>query len=1560
MKVDILPILKRVVKNYQDRRDGWTPLNSIEVPLHKEGVDYGALGYVNLHCFFKDYTSDFDIKEKMTPSNTFFYVKEKTYFRSTNGQVVNFSKGYNDIMKTMLYIVEIFKNDSGWTNISDIISTLSKLDMSQDFKAFGYTRLRDFFFCQQNLFDVTKNTYTNFFVRIKDMAVLKRLQSFPLMPKIMLLVDIMKSPQGWASVEVISEALYNIHDDNQIVNDKSLMNYLSSSDEFDIQEKITNEISVFYVKRKESIVHMRDTTENTTLADILAQIADLIESNKGENGWTYLPLIDNDLQSTFGRYSNIMKYERLDFFFAKHSTDFDMDKKSIWGIPLYYVKNKNSEVFPEIPNMPFQNLMTLVKKYRGEKKWANFHSLGRAIYGCPVSHGDAHYLQLHVFFTKNESYFSTKKEIIDKKTILYVRENDSFNKRIKNRQIVNKIENNKTETVNNDILKSEIIENKTIETKEENEESKSAIFPIDANNIKKIVKEIIKEHREGNGWSKSFKISNSLINKGINYKQLGYPTIRNYFEAYPNDFIIKARDKGKSVFSVKIMDKDPSVIPVVVSKNNIFKNVVIRKSNTFKNIVLLIEILKDENGWTNIMHVGIFLDKMGVSRKEKRFNYPTFQEFFLSEKSLFETKVISRHILAKNEDMETLEEVKSIDFTSKIAQIANIYKESNGWTSLRKIINPLHNIHDDHQEVEYTSLRNYLYDCSEFDLWEFPIASTTTFYLRKKSSSEVPLRKNLEYLPFLPQISGLLTTNKGKSGWTCLPLISETLQNETGLDYQKWGYSTMSAFFEKHPFDFDVKKMKFNKLSVCFIKNNKEDATDEIDKEEIINNMMDIVAKQRAKEQWIDIPSIGKIIYDNNCAEKHNEMLKTFFLQNQLYFHVKEEDNNGAYHVSYVRERNNLNKTVQKYEDVLPLIINLIQINERGNKWKFLPKVSLFLEKYIPDFFDSEDFSPKDFFRSYSQYFEIKENKFSSLLFFYISVKEEDKNYLEPKKEEINTQQDLIQFIRQIKDTNGWCDLSYIGKYIYGCTPDSKSDEFLALKKMFKVHSPFFEIKEENTGGKCVISVRSKWSILDVLKKITKFINNNKNSEQSVELSLLENEIQQLDVNCVSLGYADLRDLISSYYNDFNLITKIQNGEPVYYVSIRKKTELNMELKKIVQEMAQIVTTNQQANGWTNIASLSDELISTGIDYKELGYNLLSDLFKRFPSDFEIKESSENSTSYVKCKSVLPNKAKTTGIMIKKASGNNSQDENQQTEAIKLTQWAWIHKKEALAKLKEMAMEERWHFKLQYPNHPYPILSSYLKNIFLKLSKEKKILTNEKYAAFHTGLIDKFKEPVYAVFHANQTNKKQKWLFEDFCTPGSGKTGKTLVRYFNPLPEKAHFYDDPSQLIYDIHAPQPLLDWKHIILDNVSRFPTGFLIEHLPENFVIRNPFKIGATEKSVYFHSIMQIIENESAVYEKIKNHLLDNLTFALTKVQEDIKMAVPVYYPLTDCISMLIPISLKNNDSIDLALVAEKTVSGNYLGHTIIPLDWAYNNARLIAKPDSNWLNPELIEPN
>lgn len=70
--------------------------------------------------------------------------------------------------------------------------------------------------------------------------------------------------------------------------------------------------------------------------------------------------------------------------------------------------------------------------------------------------------------------------------------------------------------------------------------------------------------------------------------------------------------------------------------------------------------------------------------------------------------------------------------------------------------------------------------------------------------------------------------------------------------------------------------------------------------------------------------------------------------------------------------------------------------------------------------------------------------------------------------------------------------------------------------------------------------------------------------------------------------------------------------------------------------------------------------------------------------------------------------------------------------------------------------------------------------------------------------------------------------------------------------------------------------------------------------------------------------------------------------------KTAIPIYYPRNNSISLLLPLKLRtgSNRAADVALVVERLVNGNYQGQTILTLSMAYQDARQICRPNSEWL--------
>ena len=114
--------------------------------------------------------------------------------------------------------------------------------------------------------------------------------------------------------------------------------------------------------------------------------------------------------------------------------------------------------------------------------------------------------------------------------------------------------------------------------------------------------------------------------------------------------------------------------------------------------------------------------------------------------------------------------------------------------------------------------------------------------------------------------------------------------------------------------------------------------------------------------------------------------------------------------------------------------------------------------------------------------------------------------------------------------------------------------------------------------------------------------------------------------------------------------------------------------------------------------------------------------------------------------------------------------------------------------------------------------------------------------------------------------------------------------------------------------------------------------------------------DRESYCTELINALKNDDRVFRSIKSAFEKSLATSIKKVTWNYRVAVPTYYPKSKKVSLLFPLSLCDEDKVDLALVVEKTK--NYVGHTILPLDWAYNNARLISRLDSDWLVASLIE--
>lgn len=237
-----------------------------------------------------------------------------------------------------------------------------------------------------------------------------------------------------------------------------------------------------------------------------------------------------------------------------------------------------------------------------------------------------------------------------------------------------------------------------------------------------------------------------------------------------------------------------------------------------------------------------------------------------------------------------------------------------------------------------------------------------------------------------------------------------------------------------------------------------------------------------------------------------------------------------------------------------------------------------------------------------------------------------------------------------------------------------------------------------------------------------------------------------------------------------------------------------------------------------------------------------------------------------------------------------------------------------IQKLAEKALPEKWSFENNNDNF---ILKNYLKYTFNKLQDEGKVIETENYCVFNTGLFSYYYEPIYVYGepHLNSYDNMQKWYFKGF----KDQYELGALDIIETFPERADYFSDLSRLVFNWHLGINI-NYKHILddLDTLKRLPESIQDSDRPLD-----------TLKGVIDTAIQKVIANY--------------------------KLAVPHYYQ--NKIQLLVPLCFSKEDIPDVALVLDLKNNGYYQAATCISMEMAYMDARLIAKPESNWLVAENI---
>ncbi|MFA5323768.1 MAG: DUF3825 domain-containing protein, partial [Smithella sp.] len=228
------------------------------------------------------------------------------------------------------------------------------------------------------------------------------------------------------------------------------------------------------------------------------------------------------------------------------------------------------------------------------------------------------------------------------------------------------------------------------------------------------------------------------------------------------------------------------------------------------------------------------------------------------------------------------------------------------------------------------------------------------------------------------------------------------------------------------------------------------------------------------------------------------------------------------------------------------------------------------------------------------------------------------------------------------------------------------------------------------------------------------------------------------------------------------------------------------------------------------------------------------------------------------------------------------------------------------------AEKENWYYdapQMTDAQKELGVLFQYVHHTFARLQKENKILIADTHAVFNTGLLTPNGEEIFGLFEKNKLPYiKQEWYLESFYIESSRYIPEKLV---GSLPDCADYFSEcPGDLYFDPRL-KITTNMDHILNDNFERLPKmwqAFPAKALP---VLLN-----------------------SASTVMIKRIIRNN------------RIVVPQYYK--GRIMYLAPLQIGD----DIAPLAIEKFSDSYRINTVFSPGMAYCNARLLMKPESNWL--------
>lgn len=270
---------------------------------------------------------------------------------------------------------------------------------------------------------------------------------------------------------------------------------------------------------------------------------------------------------------------------------------------------------------------------------------------------------------------------------------------------------------------------------------------------------------------------------------------------------------------------------------------------------------------------------------------------------------------------------------------------------------------------------------------------------------------------------------------------------------------------------------------------------------------------------------------------------------------------------------------------------------------------------------------------------------------------------------------------------------------------------------------------------------------------------------------------------------------------------------------------------------------------------------------------------------------------------------------------------------------------EPLDRLKALAANEHW-------GKGGRMLKSYFNHMFDKVIEDGllSIHPDGQSAVFHTGLLTRSDQDIYAVFVPNERDDAQDWFFRGFSTSDGLGLGDILQRY-DELPVRPRFITRAEQAFYAPQSGVPECTWLSLLEENVSRIPRQLIHDATEDRILLPDLRDVG---KDAYMDCLEEAARRlrDDEGMDLLVQWFEAALDHALDRLHMDYKLAVPAWHAKGKCVALMLPLQVRQRDTNVVLAVKWDAQQEYYVGINLLTMEMAYNNARLIARPEASWL--------